>query len=93
MEGIIKLRDIPRNEDCYVGYKDDLVVFLASQLKEYVEMIPSADDFDLEHLEIIERTSKIMLDLANEEKEDELFIVYDVLWGTMCYKHAEVNVF
>ena len=90
MNGIIELKDVARNENAYVGYKSDLLVFLAKELKEYVEMIPSAEDFDIWHMEIVEHTSKVILDLANEQ-EDELYVVYDVLFETMAFYKANIE--
>lgn len=88
--GIIELED-RHSENTYVGRKDNMVEFVASQLYLYFEGIPSSEDLDYDHLAIIRETTNLLMELSCQSN-DEIIMVENLLFENPEWYHAEINV-
>ena len=89
MNGIIELENTI-HENAYIGYKRNMLKFLKQQLKEYVETIPSAESFDYDYLLAIKACSDQIINIEEHADNDNLLMVYDVLFETMGISYAQI---
>ena len=100
---IVELQNATHCDNAYVGYKADILNFLRGQLKGYVEDIPTDvvrvengnytcfEDFDLEHIKIVEIASKVIVDICEHANDNSLIQVSDVLYDTMKWNYVSIN--
>jgi len=89
MDGVIELKDV-YYENAYIGYKSNMLPFMAEKLKEYVEHIPSGEDFDRYQVVTINVTTKIILEIENLET-DELLLVTDLLHDSVSWREVGIT--
>lgn len=83
--------EVTRYDNEFVGYRDGLLPFLIEELQEYVSMLPTDNDCDFEHMNIVKRTSEVICMIQKHVQHDELISVYNVLCEDMDFCRIKIT--
>lgn len=82
--------EVTRYDNEFIGYRDGLLPFLIEELQEYVSMLPTDNDCDFEHMDIVRRTSEVICKIFEDVGRDELIAVYNVLCEDMDFCRTKI---